>query len=133
MILLWLQPNRGIAQYDVITNIIARDLQCQQFSGGDGLSIQFVIQFSNSTVLSTPTAVESVGGHTDALAGKQAMDDVSKSLGLRHTDFRKEAGCPHPINMPQRSQNASPGSVMSFCGRRAVIACGAMRTRSASE
>lgn len=42
------------------------------------------------------------------------MDDVSKSLGLRHTDFRKEAGCPHPINMPQRSQNASLGKRHEF-------------------
>ena len=107
MILLWLQPNRGIAQYDVITNIIARDLQCQQFSGGDGLSIQFVIQFSNSTVLSTPLPLKASVAIPTRWPEKQAMDDVSKSLGLRHTDFRKEAGCPHPINMPQRSQNAS--------------------------
>ncbi len=110
MILFWLQPNRGIAQYDIITNIIARDLQCQQLSGGDGLSIQFVIQFFQQPGAQyAPLSVESVGGHTDALAGKQAMDDVTKSLGLRHTDFRNEAGCPHPINMSQRSQNASLG------------------------
>ncbi|ODJ20372.1 hypothetical protein BBC05_04835 [Serratia sp. ISTD04] len=110
MILFWLQPNRGIAQYDIITNIIARDLQCQQLSGGDGLSIQFVIQFFQQPGAQyAPLSVERVGGHTDALAGKQAMDDVTKSLGLRHTDFRNEAGCPHPINMSQRSQNASLG------------------------